>query len=273
MTGRADYQDRQEARAERLTARAAKLRSESHAAHDQAQKLASYIPFGQPILVGHYSERRHRGDLTKINRLHERAFEAQDAAHAAERSLAAMASGRAISSDDPEARDRLRAKLAGIEAARAQGVAVNKAIRAAKGDNAKALAALQALGLPAQDAVKLLTPDFCGRIGVAAYQLTNWSAEARRIQQRIASLDAQETAPAKADETIGAVTIREADNRVQMLFPGKPSEALRAQLKRNGFRWSPLAGAWQRMPGEWSWTVARQIATEAKEGHHVDPTL
>jgi hypothetical protein len=45
-----------------------------------------------------------------------------------------------------------------------------------------------------------------------------------------------------------------------MIFPGKPSEEIRTELKRNGFRWSPMAGAWQRMPSTWAWTLAREIA-------------
>ena len=34
--------------------------------------------------------------------------------------------------------------------------------------------------------------------------------------------------------------------RLQLLFEGKPSEEVRQTLKRNGFRWSPKQGAWQR---------------------------
>lgn len=33
---------------------------------------------------------------------------------------------------------------------------------------------------------------------------------------------------------------------VQLVFPGKPSEAVRTILKGYGFRWSPYEGAWQR---------------------------
>lgn len=36
------------------------------------------------------------------------------------------------------------------------------------------------------------------------------------------------------------------EQRVQILFPDKPSSSVRDQLKRRGFRWSPRAGAWQR---------------------------
>jgi len=35
-------------------------------------------------------------------------------------------------------------------------------------------------------------------------------------------------------------------DRLELRFPGKPSDAVRADLKSRGFRWSPNAGAWQR---------------------------
>lgn len=54
---RADYY---EDRAYRATERADE-------AHHKADDISSLIPFGQPVLVGHHSERRHRRDLDKID--------------------------------------------------------------------------------------------------------------------------------------------------------------------------------------------------------------
>lgn len=53
-------------RAERLDDRAGRLDRESDRLHDQARDMAAHIPFGQPILVGHHSERgdrRYRGRI------------------------------------------------------------------------------------------------------------------------------------------------------------------------------------------------------------------
>jgi hypothetical protein len=36
------------------------------------------------------------------------------------------------------------------------------------------------------------------------------------------------------------------DNRLRINFPGKPAPAVISDLKASGFRWSPVAGAWQR---------------------------
>ena len=43
--------------------------------HDQAKKIEDCIPLGQPILVGHHSESRHRNDIKKIDRNMKKAIE------------------------------------------------------------------------------------------------------------------------------------------------------------------------------------------------------
>ena len=57
---------------------------------------------GQPILVGHHSERRHRRDLDRIHRNLERAMEAEKTAKELAYRAAAVGTG-GISSDDPDA--------------------------------------------------------------------------------------------------------------------------------------------------------------------------
>jgi len=66
--GREDYAERKEARIDRLESRAAKAQSESAASYNTARSIMDHIPTGQPILVGHHSEKRHRRDLDKIDR-------------------------------------------------------------------------------------------------------------------------------------------------------------------------------------------------------------
>lgn len=257
--GRADYQVRKHARIDRMRAKAAKLAAESDAVYGRARATMSMIPLGQPILVGHHSEGRHRRDIGRIDSLMGKASQAhQEAQELASRADAAEES-RAISSDDPEALDKLQAKLARIDSARAEGVKVNKIIRRAKGDMVAAASALVSAGYSLETAAKLTTGSRWD-IGCPAYRLSNLAAESKRIESRIASLTARATAPAQANETIGEVTIQKRDNRVQLIFPGKPSEEIRSLLKRNGFRWSPMAGAWQRQPSDWAWRVAREIA-------------
>ena len=54
------YEEKVEARKEYYEKKAAAARAESRARWDESSKMASRIPFGQPILVGHHSERADR---------------------------------------------------------------------------------------------------------------------------------------------------------------------------------------------------------------------
>lgn len=59
--------ERQEERAERFEEYSEKRAAESAKVLNAVDKLASAIPFGQPILVGHHSERRARRDAKRID--------------------------------------------------------------------------------------------------------------------------------------------------------------------------------------------------------------
>ena len=73
-------QARAEARQERFEAKAERAEDTSNALYERAHTMADAIPFGQPILVGHYSEGRDRRFRAKISSTFERAFEESDRA-------------------------------------------------------------------------------------------------------------------------------------------------------------------------------------------------
>lgn len=70
-----DRRDRAEARAQVLEARAERSGARVSDLEDRANSIAKAIPFGQPILVGHHSEARHRRDLDRIRNTADRAVE------------------------------------------------------------------------------------------------------------------------------------------------------------------------------------------------------
>ena len=61
---------------------------------------------------------------------------------------------------------------------------------------------------------------------------------------------------------VEVVTNYEAD-RIQMLFPGKPSPEIIGELKGRGWRWSPKNSAWQRFITPASMQSAKIIAGKA----------
>lgn len=163
-----------------------------------------------------------------------------------------------ISSDDPQAVEKLEAKLATLEKHQEMMKAANAAIRMK--DPAKRDAKLAELGYTPEDIAKLRAPDFCGRIGYPAYELQNNNANIRRIRGRIAELKKRtESTPEGWEFDGGRVVVNTAENRLQIIFDGKPNADVRTELKGEGFRWAPSQGAWQRQLTDNAMRAARRL--------------
>lgn len=163
-----------------------------------------------------------------------------------------------ISSDDPQAVEKLEAKLATLEKHQEMMKAANAAIRMK--DPAKGNAKLAELGYTPEDIAKLRAPDFCGRIGYPAYELQNNNANIRRIRGRIAELKKRtENTPEGWEFDGGRVVVNTAENRLQIIFDGKPDADIRTELKGEGFRWAPSQGAWQRQLTDNAMRAARRL--------------
>lgn len=72
--------ERAEERAERFEGYKESRQADANAAHASVHQIADGIPFGQPILVGHHSERRARRDAERIQNGMARAVKAWDTA-------------------------------------------------------------------------------------------------------------------------------------------------------------------------------------------------
>jgi hypothetical protein len=239
------YEAKQEMRRMRYREQADKAQKEYEDRHNQARAMASVIPFGQPILVGHHSEKRDRNYRDRIHNTFGKAFHALDKARHYEDKAASVGTG-GISGDDPDAVAKLRAELESLERGQQSMKDANAAIRRGKTPEER-IAALLALGYKEEDARSLLQPDFAGRVGFPSYSLSNQSANMRRIRERIAALEKLAAREAR-EEKNSLYEYREdkEENRVMFLFDDKPCEEIRAVLKSRGFKWSPTRGAWVR---------------------------
>ncbi|MCI6362901.1 DUF3560 domain-containing protein [Intestinimonas butyriciproducens] len=239
-----DYEDKKQARIDYYREQAEKARAESGALSREASKMLEAIPLGQPLMPDHYS---YKSD----QRYRERAWNKQAKAVEAERKAAyyegkaeAAELNTAISSDDPEAIEKLRTKLAGLEDWQSHMKRVNAYYR-------KNGTCLGCEGLTPDQALKL---DHAVETGYSwekcpypSYQLSNNNQEIHRIRGRIQRLEAaRSTEHVGWDLEGGSVSPNQELNRLQIFFDEKPAEELRAALKSGGFRWAPSEKAWQR---------------------------
>jgi len=237
-----DFEERRQKRIANAENRASKNEAEAENLYNTAKKMADFIPMGQPILVGHHSEKGDRRYREKIHNTFGKSFEKRDKAKYYADKAESIENNNAIFSDDPEAISTLKLKLKSLQKAQEFMKSANKFI---KHDDKEGF-----LKMPhATEALwaELTTPNFLGKTGFAAYSLSNNSANIRVIEKRIEQLKKQE-ANLPVDKTVNGIRIfenREA-NRLQLIFPGKPRPEIIKLLKAHGFRWSPSEGAWQR---------------------------
>lgn len=251
-----DFEQRKQRRIENAENRATKNEIESDALYDHAKKMASAIPFGQPILVGHHSEKSDRRYRDKIHNTYGKAFEKMDKAKYYEEKAEIIKKNDSIFSDDPEALQKLTDKLNGLKTLQEFMKTANKCL---KKDDKEAFLKLE-LGTESLWEQLNIVDSLHGK-GFPHFKLTNNNANIRRIEQRIAQLKRQETRQA-VDQTINNVRIYEnkAANRLQVIFKGKPEDGVRKQLKASGFRWSPSESAWQRHISNDAFQSAKRIA-------------
>lgn len=125
------YRDRREARIDKLRGWAGKREAKATGEFAAADSLAERFPMGQPILVGHHSEGRARRDQDRITTNMRRGIDDNAKAEAmrAKADNIERAAAHAIYSDDEDACERLREKIAALEAKRDRYKAYNASCR------------------------------------------------------------------------------------------------------------------------------------------------
>ena len=208
MGGRADYEERREARKLKYEELSKKAEERStQYSNSRANRILAMTP-GQPIIMGHHSERMAR-------RLHEKAW--QDIGKAIEEDKKSqyykdradtVENSKVIYNDDPNAIQKLKEKLEYLE-----------------------------------EQKELIKADE----EHTSWQLQNIGARIRETKRRIARLEKLEEIEFEEKEFVGGKIIHNKEiNRIQILFDEIPNEETRSVLKYRGFHWSRREGAWQR---------------------------
>lgn len=260
----AAYEAKRAARIARLQARAAKTHAESESRLNRARSMASVIPFGQPMLVDHYSFKRDSNYRNRIQTNYRKGFEAMEKAKQIESRIESAESNNAIYTEDPQAPEKLETKLESLLALQAKYKAINKAHAA----YVKNPASLEKADLTEGEKklIREWKPAYSyERHPIQPYQLTNLSARIRDAKKRaqvVTIMQAAET----TEKVINGVTIEYApqDNRIRIHFTARVSTEVFQQLKRAGFRHAPSQGkfTFSAYYNHWTRQNAEKIAGE-----------
>lgn len=151
-----------------------------------------------------------------------------------------------IKSGDQDAIERLEEKLVSLKETQERMKAANKAIRLK--DTKKGNEELMNMGYSEEQIQNLREPDWCGRIGYPSYMLQNNNANIHRVEGRFKQLkEVKEKGTQETEFEMFKVVENTEIMRLQIIFDGKPDPEVRTVLKKNGFKWAPSQGAWQRM--------------------------
>ena len=227
-----NYHEKKSKKIKRYKELAKKAREKGQEHRESSNKITDMIPTGQPILVGHHSEKKHRRDLQRSDNHMRKNLDYQKKAEYYEDKAKASENNKSISSDDPEAITKLEEKLKNMEIKREKIKQYNKTAKKESKEK------------------------------VDGYVLTNLNANIRATKKRIEKIKnirARET----KKEIINGITIVEnvEENRTQIFFPNIPSLEIRQKLKSHGFRWSKFNGCWQAFLSSQSIYWAKEICS------------
>lgn len=276
LSARREYfEAKREGRIERLENAAASAEKRSDAYYERT--MQGLPEFGQPILIGHHSEKRHRRALEKSHDNMRRSVEeTRKAEYYAEKAEAAKWN-TAISSDDPDALPKLKEKLSSLQALQAHYKTVNKVVKSAKvakmtEDSDKIEHVAAALGCSPQEAAEHLKGHglaFQGA-GYPSYTLTNNNANIKRVEQRVKKMEKAIAAIAvEGDaneiriEELGVTVIRNhVVNRYQLNFDKRLTrEGWNLLARQNAFK-KTREGLFQRQLN----TLGQYYMLEKKHG-------
>lgn len=254
--------ERQEARAERFRQYADNAEKRAATAFNVSNDAVADIPLGQPILVGHHSEKAHRRAIERSNNAMSRCVRESEKAAYYRRKAESVENNESIYLEDDDAIDRLKEKIAKLTALQEQMKGSNKILRNSKMIHTEKIDAIVALGISEATATRIVRENLV----FPGYSLTNNNAKINAAKKQ---LEKAEKLASKEDKEyeLGDLTIEEcySENRVRIYFPGKPEDEMIENLKRNGFRWVPSMGCWQAYINNWTLRFIKELSSQTNK--------
>lgn len=253
---RSNYEEHRENRINGLNAAAERKDAEAQDLFKTARRMSDAIPFGQRPMPGHHSYNRDCNYREKTRNKYRKSFEANERAERLKSRAESAANNHAIFSDDPAAIDKLIKEIASLESNHKYMIDLNNAW---KENGAQGLIDAGLSPETAQELVSNIERRWIKR-PFPSFSLSNNRQNISRLKKRLERLQ-REATEETTEQEINGVRIVDSleDNRTQIFFPDKPPKEIIAELKRNGFRWAPSIGAWQRHRSHAAQYYAEQI--------------
>jgi len=110
---------------------------------------------------------------------------------------------------------------------------------------------LSKIGFSEKAISSILKPNYMEYKGIMPFELSNSNAKIKRLQEKLNNLKSKnnlqgENPTVLFENNEVKIINNHEQERVQILFGGKPDSETIAKLKKNGYRWSPKNKAWQR---------------------------
>ena len=253
MAGRQDYEERKQARIDRLENAISKTRTGASEAFDRSYNLIKDIPIGQPNINGALT-----GIMNKSRNAMNASCKLSDKADYLEEKLTAVENNKAISSDDPNSIEKLQEKIDSLKTKQDFAKALNAYYRkngtcagfrdlttekAAKWDKA------------AKDSYSWEQRPF------PSYELTSINSKIKAAQERINQIQRVEAMPEETiiyDDFCEIISDAET-NRIAIEFYGIAPPQCAEKLKGNGFKWAYTEKRWQRLRSPYALRLAKRI--------------
>lgn len=203
------YSDKILAKKEYYNKKAQQCDEESKQRYQNSRKLLDCVWGGQPILVGHHSEKKHRNLLKNVDNLMRKSCELDDKAEYYKRKAESVGNG-GISILDENALDKLNTELT-------EAIQYHADMKAGKIEREH------------------------------SHSLVYANNKIKQIRERIAQVEHANQLNQLDDEIYSYFKINYSDNRINVIFEGKPERQVIDLVKKHGFKWSPRAKVWTRV--------------------------
>lgn len=264
-----NYEEKKQARIDRYKERAGKAKERSNNHYNTSHNLSSAIPFGQPILIGHHSEGRHRRDINRINNNMRKSIEENKKADYYENKAKAAENNHNIYSNDPEAIQKLEKRIEQIENVQKTYKDINIRLRKAKilkNDDDKYEKFIVA-GFTPKEITHILnwtkyTYNGKDYITLPGWMLSNNNASKNALKKRIEHIKATKEKIIEFEDVKtekGYITKNEEHQGIEIHFPGKPEQEIIDKLKMYGFRWARFNKVWYKKYSEIALIKAKEI--------------